>query len=322
MQTGSVVVVAHNSGEQVEDCLRALGRQRGWEVILIDNASRDDTLQRARPFPGVRVLANAVNRGFAAAVNQGAEVAEGEVLVILNPDAIPAEAALDALAEALAGAGAVAAGGLLLTAAGQPQRGMVARRFPSLAAMLGEVLLINRVWPGNPCNRAYRCLDLDYTRPHSVDQPAGAALAFTRAAWRALGGFDESFYPVWFEDVDFCRRLRGRGGTIVFCPQAMFRHSGGHSVSQVPFRDRQMYWYGNLLRYFRKHHAGWQVAVLRAGIAGGMLLRIVITLLAGNREAGRGAAVAAYLQVAWRHGLRRGPSPPSAALSASSRARS
>lgn len=322
MQTGSVVVVAHNSGQEVEDCLRALSGQRGWEVILIDNASRDDTLQRARRFADVRVLANAVNRGFAGAVNQGAALAAGEIVVILNPDAIPAEAALDALAEALAGTGAAASGGLLLTAAGQPQRGMVARRFPGLLAMLFEVLLINRLWPGNPCNRAYRCLDLDYTRPQRVDQPAGAALAFTRDAWRALGGFDESFYPVWFEDVDFCRRLRRHREIIVFCPQALFRHSGGHSVSQVPFRERQMYWYGNMLRYFRKHHAGWRVAVLRAGIACGMLLRILITLLRGNREAGRVAAVAAYLQVAGCHGLRGGPRSASSVLSPSPRARS
>jgi GT2 family glycosyltransferase len=309
MQTGSVVVVAHNSGEQVEHCLRALGGHRGWEVIVIDNASRDDTLQRARHFACARIVANQVNRGFAGAVNQGVALAASDVLVILNPDAIPTEGALDALAEALRNTGAAAAGGLLLTTSGQVQRGMVVRRFPGLGSMLCEVLLINRLWPGNACNRSYRCLDLDYTRAQVVEQPAGAAMAFTRAAWQAVGGFDEGFYPVWFEDVDFCRRLHERGNSIIFCPQAVFRHAGGHSVVQVHFRERQMYWYGNLLRYFQKHHAGWRVSVLRFGLTCGMLLRSIATLLAGSAEVGRWTAVAFYLQIAWRYGLRRVPSP-------------
>lgn len=321
MQKGTVVVVAHNSSEEVESCLEALRDQTGWEVLLIDNASRDDTLQRAAGFSYVRIVSNSENRGFAGAVNQAVGLASGSIIVILNPDAIAARGALDLLEETLQQPGAGAVGGLLLDQAGQVQRGFVVRRFPGLDSMLGEILLFNRFWPGNPCNRVYRCLDLDYSRAQAVDQPAGAALAFRRAAWEAVGGFDEGFHPVWFEDVDFCRRLRGQGWKIMFCPLAVFRHAGGRSLMHVPFRERQMYWYGNLLRYFRKHHGGWRVAALRAGITCGMLLRSLLTLLAGNPELGRWTAIGAYLRVAWRYGLRGvpGPEPRPPVVAASSR---
>ncbi len=305
MQNGSVVVVAHNSAEHVECCLRAVCDQPGWEIILVDNASRDDTLERACQFSCIRIVANKENRGFAGAVNQAVGLATGRIVVILNPDVVASPGALDCLAKTLCQTGAGAAGGLLLSTDGKVQRGFIVRRFPGLGSMLGEILLLNRLWPANPCNRGYRYLDLDYTRTQEVEQPAGAALAFSRAAWEAMGGFDESFYPVWFEDVDFCCRLHGGGWKIMFCPGAVFRHAGGHSISQVAFLDRQRHWYGNLLRYFRKHHGGWRVGALRAGITCGMLLRSLVTLVAGTREAaGRWTAIPAYLQVAWRYGLR------------------
>ena len=142
-------------------------------------------------------------------------------------------------------------------------------------------MLVNRLWPRNPVNRRYRCLDADYSQIQEVEQPAGACLAITRAAWESVGGFDEQFFPVWFEDVDLCKRLLDGGGKIIYCPAARFRHSGGHSVGKLPFRDKQTFWYGNMLRYAHKHFSSGQVATLRAGIVVGMLLRSIV---AGTRR--------------------------------------
>jgi GT2 family glycosyltransferase len=321
MTKGSVVVVAHNSGQQIEGCLEALRGLVDWEVLLVDNASSDNTLQRTRRFDYVRCVANSENRGFAAAVNQAVRLATGNVIVVLNPDAIAAPGTLDVLAQALHQPGVAAAGGLLLGSDGQPQRGFLVRRFPALCAMMCEILLLNRVWPANPCNRSYRCLDMDCTVPQEVEQPAGAAFAFLRTAWDEIGGMAESFYPVWFEDVDFCRRLHARGWKIMFCPGAVFRHAGGHSVAQMPFRKQQLVWYGNLLRYFRKYHPGWRVGVLRAAVLAGMLLRACVVLLSGGGEGERyWETIRAYLSVAWRIGIRGSRSPESASeLAASSR---
>ncbi len=165
-----------------------------------------------------------------------------------------------------------------------------------LGPLVFEALLVNQLWPGNPVNRRYRCLDADYSQQQEVEQPAGACLAVTRTAWDTLGGFDEQFFPVWFEDVDFCKRLREQGGRIFYCPEARFRHSGAHSVGQLCFRARQIFWYGNMLRYARKHFSDAQVFLLRLAIVGGMFLRSAAAVI-GARQRPLGETLAAYWNI-------------------------
>ena len=87
------------------------------------------------------------------------------------------------------------------------------------------MLGLNRIWPGNPVNRRYRTASPN--RLVDVEQPAGAFLMVRRSAWSALGGFDENFFPIWFEDVDFCKRLHDAGLKIVFLPGCGRPPSGG-----------------------------------------------------------------------------------------------
>lgn len=301
MTVASIIIVTFNSAGSIQPCLRALRQQddqQQWERIVVDNASRDQTVAAVQSIdPDARLIQNPTNLGFAAAANRGAQAAaaESEILLLLNPDAIARPAALQELARALQPGDVVAAGGLLLRADNQPDRGFVLRRFPTLASMAAEILLLNRLWPRNPLNRRYRCLDLDYARAQDVDQPAGACLAVKRRAFESVGGFDESFFPVWFEDVDLCLRLRGRGSRIVYCPAASFTHAGGHSVNKLPLADRQLFWYRNLLRYFRKHESPAAVSLLRACIALGMLLRSLGALVGFSpRDSGVREALRAY----------------------------
>ena len=294
----SVIVVTYNSAEAISACLEALARE-DCEIVVVDNASQDATVQHVEEFVAwheLRLLANDSNLGFAAAANRGAREASGDVLLVLNPDAIAEPGAVNALLQCMESAHAGAAGGALLETDGKPARGFAFRRLPTLATLLCETILLNQLWPGNPVNRRYRCLEADYSQPQEIEQPAGACLAITRQTWNELGGFDEQFYPVWFEDVDLCKRLLERGGKIVYCPAARFRHSGAHSVGQLSFCDRQVFWYTNMLRYTRKHFTSAQVRLLRAGIMAGMLLRSIAALL-GVRQASLGETTAAYWAV-------------------------
>jgi GT2 family glycosyltransferase len=294
----SAIVVTHNSAQAIGPCLEALARE-GCEIVVVDNASADATVRRVEEFVAwqeLRLLANDRNRGFAAAVNQGIREASGDILLLLNPDAIAEPGAANALLQCMESTHAAAAGGGLLENSGKPARGFAFRRLPSLATLLCETLLANQLWPHNPVNRRYRCLDADYSQQQEVEQPAGACLAITRAAWNKIGGFDEQFFPVWFEDVDFCKRLREQGGKIIYCPTARFRHSGAHSVSRLSFRDKQRFWYTNMLRYARKHFSVGQVRMLRAGIVAGMFLRSAAALF-GARQAPLGETLTAYWTV-------------------------
>jgi len=219
-------------------------------AIVIDNASSDRTLEEVRVRGAVRVIANRENRGFAAAVNQGVQACSAEYLLMLNPDA-HILAALDGLIEASRQYGL--ASGKLLDKTGKPQKGFTIRRFPTALTLWLELAGLNRLWPANPVNRRYRYLDRDLDQGGPAEQPAGAFLMFRRDVWQRLGGLDEGFYPIWFEDVDFCRRAADAGYRIEYVPQAEAEHAGGHSVLQIPQGCREQYWCASLLRYASGH---------------------------------------------------------------------
>lgn len=232
-------------------CLDALAEMApSATAIVIDNASSDRTLEQVRAREGVRVIANGENRGFAAAVNQGVQAASQEYLLTLNPDT-HLLTALDDLENATRQYGL--ASGKLLDKTGRPQLGFTIRRFPTPVTFWFELCGLNRLWPSNPVNRRYRCLDRDLDQAGPVEQPAGAFLMFRRDVWERLGGLDEGFYPVWFEDVDFCRRAAQAGYRIEYIPAAAAEHLGGHSVYQIPEGCRLRYWCASLLRYASKY---------------------------------------------------------------------
>jgi hypothetical protein len=133
-------------------------------------------------------------------------------------------------------------------------------------------------------NRRYRCFDLRPDVAAFVEQPPGAFLMIRRDVWQALQGFDESFYPVWFEDTDFCRRAIDKGYRIRFVPDCKARHAGGHSVLRVDPSDRGVFWYGSLLRYAAKHFGSPGFRLVCLAVASGAVGRAVIgCMVAGFR---------------------------------------
>lgn len=302
---GTVIIVSHNSSAYIEACLRPLLGVPGWNIVVIDNASQDDSVQRAmRAAPDARIVCNTKNLGYAGAANLAASLSEADVFLLLNPDIVAGQEALPSMVQGFSHDRVGAVAGMLSQPDGSPQAGFSVRRFPSLSSALTEVLLVNRIFPHNRWNRRYRALDFDYSKTQEIEQPAGACLMIKRAAWLDVHGMDDGFYPVWFEDVDFCRRLHDCGWKILYCPNAVFTHVGGHSVSQLSFYLRQSLWYGNLLRYFHKHESRWKCFLLRIGIVTGLLLRCTASAL-GLRPSGVsfGTAVRVYCEVAWRYGV-------------------
>jgi N-acetylglucosaminyl-diphospho-decaprenol L-rhamnosyltransferase len=245
-----IVIVTHNSEAEIGPCLDA-ALTTGAAIVVVDNASTDRTLDRVRG--RVYYIANSRNLGFAAAVNQGIRAIGSDQILLLNPDAVLATG-LEALSAVCVRPETGAVGGKLVDSAGAAQAGFNVRRLPTPWALALEVLLINRLWPRNPSNWHYRCYDLNLDEPAPVGQPAGAFLMFRRETWELLGGLDESFYPVWFEDVDFCKRLRDRGYYLYYEPRSIAVHRGGHSIRKIVLEKRELYWYGNLLRYGFKHY--------------------------------------------------------------------
>ena len=267
-----IVIVTYNSEAHIGACLDSALRS-GADVVVVDNGSSDgtaaETVRR-----GARLVANPANRGFAGAANQGFRVLNCPYVSAAESRRRPAEG-LDALREACDLQGAAAAGGRLVDSQGRPQEGFMVRAFPTPAALALEVLVLNRIWPDNPVNRRYRGMGLDYAARIQVDQPAGAFLMVRREVWAELGGFDEGFFPLWFEDVDFCRRAANRGHKFYYVPAAVARHTGGHSISALTVEKRLIYWYGSLLRYSVKHFRPGAFRVVCLAVVMGSLLRSV-----------------------------------------------
>lgn len=271
MREAGIVVVTHQSEAEIGDCLdRAL--RTGAEIVVVDNASTDRTCQEVTA-RGVRLIANPENRGFAAAVNQGMRALDTPFVLLLNPDA-HLETGIEALIECCRQPGVAGAGGKLVDGDGLPQAGFAVRNLPSPTAVICEVLLVNRVWARNPVNWHYRCLGFDFSTARDVEQPAGAFLMIRRDVWRELDGFDERFYPLWFEDVDFCWRSRQAGYRMRYTPGAVAKHTGGHSLAKISLENRQLYWYRSLLGFAAKHYSSTMVRMVCAAVFLGSIPRM------------------------------------------------
>jgi len=267
-----IIIVTYNSAAEIGACLDA-ALPTGAEIVVVDNASTDGTVAEiARR--GVRFIPNGINRGFASAVNQGISTLDHPYILLLNPDAI-LQTGLEALREACDRPGCAGAGGRLVDAAGRSQTGFMVRRLPTPAVLILEALLLNRIWPGNPVNRRYRGLDLDYSKDLQVEQPAGAFFMVRRSVWQELRGLDEGFFPLWFEDVDFCRRILNRGFVLNYVPRAVAKHTGAHSIHSLTVEKRHYYWYRSLIRYSAKHFGPAEFRLVCLAVVTGSVMRSI-----------------------------------------------
>jgi N-acetylglucosaminyl-diphospho-decaprenol L-rhamnosyltransferase len=295
----SIVIVNWNSGPLLARCISSLREHApGCEIIIVDNASKDTSLDLVERLGiSMVLLRNEQNAGFASACNRGWRTGKGEHILFLNPDTESLPGGVERLDRRLENEPAVwATGGRLLDPAGAPQAGYNVRAFPSIGAVAAEMLLLDEIWPRNPWTRRYRLADWDLNSPRDVDQPAAACLMVRRAALDSLGGFDERFRPAWFEDVDLCKRIRQAGGRIVFDPHAAFLHHGSVSLKSLTREDFLRFYHGNQIRYFEKHHGRATAARVRRLIVAGLYLRAV---LSGLGTPLRGRAGAAAVRAYW-----------------------
>lgn len=292
----SILIVTWNSERWIDRCLSSIPAAcegLSHEVVLWDNSTN--------------------NIGFAAGVNRAIQATHGEYAFLLNPDCELAPRSLTQLIEFLRAHPQIAAAApLLADGQGQSQREFQLRRFPTLATFAAELLAIDKVIPSNPVSASYRYRDLDLSRPQIVDQPAAAALVIRRSVFEEIGPFDERFFPAWFEDVDYCRRLAAAGKEIWVVPQAQARHHGGASLEHFAFASFIDVWYGNMWRYARKWFSRGEQEALRWTIVAGMALRLPAALIGiAHPEVGRRAAMRAYAGVLKKALARWGDSSPS-----------
>ncbi len=260
--TTAVAVVNWNSGPRLLACIESLlATCPDVEIMIVDNASTDDSLEAVMGFRDqVDFIRNSTNRGLAAAMNQAFSATSSSYVLMLNPDVratTGAVAQLERILDARPRAGAV--GGYL-------NEKYLPRNLPTPSEFVRQNLGIGTK-PLQPNSEE---------EARQVEQPAAAALLIRRDAYDEIGGFDERFYPAWYEDVDFCSRLKSVGWEIYFAPQAEFLHEGGYSARTLGVEAFAEAYYHNQLRYAYKHFGRAGALSVRLSITAGMLGRMVV----------------------------------------------
>ena len=264
----SVVILSWNTCALLRACLLALEQDQEAEqreLIVVDNGSSDGSpAMVAREFPAVRLLCNAENRLYAEANNQGARLARGRLLCLLNSDTEVRPGALHMLARFLdEHPGHAAVAPRLVNADGSLQR--ACRRLPTLLEPLIESTSLGRIPPGAWLSWWARMGDFDHRASRDVAQPPGACFLMRTEEYLALGGLDPEL-SLFFNDVDLCLALRRRGRRVHYLAEAEVLHHQGSSTRAHVARSRNLLWIQNRASYYRKNHgrlaARWLGVVL------------------------------------------------------------
>jgi GT2 family glycosyltransferase len=250
----SAIIISFNGMRFLPDCLRTLKEDLSaipHEIIVVDNGSGDGSSEFVREqFPGVRLIENGRNLGFAAAVNIGLRAARGEFIYILNQDLRFRKGGTEILLRRLKadstigmiGPKFVGFDGIL-----QPS----ARAFPTFRHVFYDALFLSKILPQSREFGSWRMGWFDHETELPVDQPMGSAMLLPRGVVERVGEFDES-YPIFFNDVDYCWRMKQSGYKLLYFPDAVVEHFVGGSTRTMPVR---MKWesHRSMYRYLSRH---------------------------------------------------------------------
>jgi N-acetylglucosaminyl-diphospho-decaprenol L-rhamnosyltransferase len=256
----SIIIVSFNARPDLERCLESLHRPAPTtphEIIVVDNASHDGSVESARAWTDVRLIEPGSNLGFARGTNVGIRASGGTLLLLLNSDTVVPSGAVDRLVEEIErDRGTTVVGPRLVD-----NEGRVELSFGSMMGPFTELrqkLLVRAHAARVPVLAAL--VDRITSHPHFPDWVSGACLLVRRAEAEAVGLLDERYF-MYAEDVDFCAAIRARGGRVRFAPAITVVHTRGRSVAAARAATDSAY-RRSQLAFYEKHHPRW-VPLLR-----------------------------------------------------------
>ena len=292
----SVVIVNHNAGRLLADCLEAALAQ-ARQVILVDNASLpvpfETVAARFATCPRLTILRSRVNSGFAAGCNRGATRADQPTILFLNPDCVLAPGSLDCLHRALGSGDNVGMVGGLLTDAGGREQGGARRSIPTpwrsfvRGFGLGRLSWLAPAWFSD----FYLHREPLPTGPIDVEAVSGALTMVSREAFERAGPWDEGFF-LHCEDLDLCLRFRQAGWRILFVPAAAAIHHRGMCGRSRPLAV-EWHKHQGMIRFYRKHFRHAYPAGLFGLVVAGVWLRFA--LVAARQSVRRSLAAIARI---------------------------
>ena len=275
----SIIIVNWNIRDILRDCLRSVYEQTkviAFEVIVIDNSSSDDSVAMVREeFPQVILIENLENRGFAAANNQGIRIAQGRYVLLLNPDTIVLDKAIEktmAFADSHPDVGVV--GCQVLENDTKIQRTCFA--FPSMGNLILQKTGLRRLFPRS---RLFGRVDMGWWNrdtQRDVDVISGMFMLVRHEAIEQVGLMDEDYF-VYAEETDWCFRFRRAGWRCVFTPVGKIIHlDGGNKSADQAGVKMYVQYQKSILIFYRKNRGfvAWMMAKII--YCGDMLIRVLI----------------------------------------------
>jgi len=251
----SVITVTWNSekliGEQIESVQKGC-KNISFEEIVVDNASKDKTAELVETkYPHVKLIKNIENKGFSFANNQGASVAQGDYLLMLNPDMRVEEESLDKMVSWMRAHKDVGlASCKLVDENGKLNEDAQPRRFPGLLDQAALLLKLPHFFPA-VLNR-YMFKDFDADKEQEVDSVRGSFMIMRREVYKKLGWVFDPRYFIWFDDVDICREVHRLGYKVVHTPVISCVDYVGQSFKQRTTIWKQKQFTKSMVQYFQK----------------------------------------------------------------------
>ncbi len=269
--TLSVIIVNYNVRAFLEHALYSVCKSLNsvdGEIIVVDNASDDGSVEMVQQkFPGVKLIVNDHNVGFAAANNKGMKESSGEFLLLLNPDTIVQENTFTVMIDFFrAHSGVGLAGCKILNPDGSLQ--LACRRsFPTPWVAFTKIIGLSSVFPRSTLFGRYNLTYLDEDETCRVDAVSGSFMFLRRTVLEVTGGLDEQFF-MYGEDLDWCFRVKQAGWEIYYVHETQIIHYKGESARRSDIDEVKLF-YQAMRTFVRKHFRRgiFSDIILPAGIA-------------------------------------------------------
>lgn len=282
----SIIMVSYNCRDVLRRCLTSLEAHTDTvrlEVLVVDNDSRDGTAALVeREFPWVRLIRNATNEGFASATNRALASAEGEHLLLLNPDTIVPPGALQATIAELDRDPQVGMVGCKLVQPDGTFDHACKRGLPTVSSALYYALGLQRLFPRSRRFAAYTAGNLDLDTAGTVGALNGAFMLVRREAVAEVGALDERFW-LYGEDLDWCLRFREHGWGIRYWPAVEVVHLKGTSGRRT--RRATHAFHRSMWLYYKKHLAVSQPRIVHPIVWSGIWARFALVSVANRFRA-------------------------------------
>ena len=272
----SVILVTYQSMKVLPDCLKSLEKCSSCdelELWIVDNQSQDGTWEwieryesekSTKPFQNIHVMQLEENKGFACANNRALEKAAGDYFLLLNPDTIVGENAIQVCYDKLKAVQTIGAISCRLELGNGEMDRACRRSFPTLWNSFAYFSGLSKVFPNSPKFASYQLTYLDEYGSYPVDTVSGAFLMFPKAVYEIIGGLDEDYF-MYGEDIDYCYQIKQSGLQVWYEGSTTTVHLKGGNEGKKS-KESLKYFYDTMGTFYEKHYIGqyekWQIRFL------------------------------------------------------------